>query len=519
MDKIHEKVKIFQEFFYSEAVLLQNVQTGRLAMNQLPLSETIQRVEQMIDSGDGDPGRLYHILESLRNNKTLYHSDQVYLEHKLNAEFSLKEEKRYIPDDLLEKIKFIIDSGNGDPGRLQHIYDMISQNRTLYHSDQKYLELKLEDLQNNHYVTQNNFELKKEIPQPYVQKVKSITEEKITPVITEEKIPETPAGLSDKLRGSMPKDWVPPNDSSTLTGIYEKIKTEEQRLDDQKRIYDEINIQRSKLSQLILNRQEYEKQVKLEQSRLESQIKEEREKIAKQTHFSEELLNQKKELDKVKSERDKIILKISEEKTKIAKELEAQKKQLVQAQLEQEAIEKQVQKEQTLLAEMTRDQKNRLLKQAQIAHEIKQKQEDLEKARSVYDEIVSQVNQEKEKLSDAQKLKDSIKVQENDLLSSKKEREKLLAVISKEKEEITRKMLEEKEKLNSERLLAKQLKKEEKLYEKLKAKREKIDEQIKNKNKKLKEKQQVLKKQIAEKDKKLKSLSKKPLKKNSTASS
>ena len=486
-------------------------------MNQLTLSDTIQRVEQMIDSGNGDPGRLYHILESLRNNKTLYHSDQVYLEHKLNAEFSLKEEKRYIPDDLLEKIKFIIDSGNGDPGRLQHIYDMISQNKTLYHSDQKYLELKLEDLQNNHYVTQNNFELK-EIPQPYVQKVETIPEEKITPVITEEKIPEPPTGLSDKLRGSMPKDWVPPNDSSTLTGIYEKIKTEEQKLDDQKRIYDEISIQRSKLSQLILNRQEYEKQVKLEQSRLESQIKEEREKIAKQTHFSEELLNQKKELDKVKSERDKIIIKISEEKTKIAKELETQKKQLVQAQLEQEAIEKQVQKEQTLLAEMTRDQKSRLLKQAEIAHEIKQKQEDLEKARSVYDEIVSQVNQEKEKLSDAQKLKDSIKAQERDLQSSKEEREKLLAVISKEKEEITRKMLEEKEKLNSERLLAKQLKKEEKLYEKLKAKREKLDEQIKTKNKKLKEKQQILKKQIAEKDKKLKSLSKKSPKKKPAVS-
>lgn len=436
-------------------------------MNQLTLSETIQRVEQMIDSGNGDTGRLYHILESLRHNKALYHSDQVYLENKLNAEFTLKNEQRYIPTDLLEQIKFMIDSGNGDPGRLQHIHDMIFQNKTLYHSDQKYLDSKLEELKGNNFSKQNTVKLKQDIPKYNVQ-FEHVSENKSESDTEQIKAPERPVALSDKLRGTMPKDWIPPNDSSALTGIYEKIKTEEQKIDEQKRIYDEINIQRSKLSQLILNRQEYEKQVKLEQTRLELQINEEREKIAKQIHFSEEISNQKKELDKVKSERDKIIHKISEEKIKTAKELETQKKQLVQAQLEQEEIEKQVQKEQALLAEMTRDQKERLLKQAQIAHEIKQKQQDLEKARLEYDEIVSQVNQEKE--------------------------------------EIGKKMLEEKDKLNSEKLLAKQLKQEEKLYEQLKTKREKLEVQIKNKNQKLKEKQEKLKKQIAEKDKKLKSI-------------
>ena len=55
-------------------------------MTPLTLSQTIEKVEQMIDIGKGDPGRLYHILESLKNNKILYHSDQAYLESKLNSE-------------------------------------------------------------------------------------------------------------------------------------------------------------------------------------------------------------------------------------------------------------------------------------------------------------------------------------------------------------------------------------------------------------------------------------------------
>lgn len=34
----------------------------------------------LIDSGIGDNGRLQHILETLRNGKKLYNSDQIYLD-------------------------------------------------------------------------------------------------------------------------------------------------------------------------------------------------------------------------------------------------------------------------------------------------------------------------------------------------------------------------------------------------------------------------------------------------------
>lgn len=475
-------------------------------MTPLTLSQTIEKVEQMIDTAKGDPGRLYHILESLKNNKTLYHSDQVYLESKLNSEFSIHDEPNSLPKDLLDKISFMIDSGLGDAGRLQHIHDMILNNKTLYHSDQKYLESKLEAFTGkvSYKSTQTLDSKTTSSTIPTYEKEANYTKNEINDVTTK---------LSDKLRGSMPKDWIPPSNTSDLIGIYEKIKTEEQRLNEQKHIHDEINLQRSKLSQLILNRQEYEKQVKLEQSKLEIQIKEEREKISNQTHLSEEIHNQRKELEMIKLERDKVLRKISDEKTRISKELEKQKHQLVQAQLEQDEIEKQIQREKSILAKMTLEQKDRLLRQAQFAHEIKQKQFDLEKSKQEYEEIVSQVNQEKEKLIEAEKLEKSIKSQEQDLINAKEERLKLITLISKEKEAISKKTLEEKQKLMSQSLFADQLKKEEKIYEKLKQKREKLEEKIKIKNKKIKEKQELVKKQISEKDKKLKSLVRKSAKK------
>ena len=49
-------------------------------LQQLSLSETIAKVDALINEGHGDTGRLYHILEFLKNNRLLYHSDKIYLE-------------------------------------------------------------------------------------------------------------------------------------------------------------------------------------------------------------------------------------------------------------------------------------------------------------------------------------------------------------------------------------------------------------------------------------------------------
>ncbi len=82
----------------------------------------------------------YHILEFLKNNKSLHHSDQAYLENKLNSQFSTEQEVPIEENSILPKLKELIDSGSGDPDGLQHIYDMLANNKSLYHSDHMYLE-------------------------------------------------------------------------------------------------------------------------------------------------------------------------------------------------------------------------------------------------------------------------------------------------------------------------------------------------------------------------------------------
>ncbi|MFB5628596.1 MAG: chromosome segregation protein SMC [Nitrosarchaeum sp.] len=465
---------------------------------QITQTQVIERIQQLIDTNDGDVGRLYHILECLKHNKPLYHSDQSYLENKLSTPFVIVEDEKPQENKILSKIQLLINSGIGDPGRLQYIYEMVSQNKPLYHSDQVYLENKLEfgnaSTKNNTSKFEESHENSKNFLPPKIN-TNNLEVPKQTPI---QSIP--------KLRGLMPKEWHPPeNKSAKLTGIYDKIKTEEELLRDNKKIQDELEIQRSKLSQLILNRKEYEKQVLLEKSLLDSQINEEHLNIQAQTQLSEQILLQKKEIENVKSERNELMKKISIEKEKTAKELQYQRNQLSQTRSEQEEIEKQIKEEKTLLSKMLEEQKLNLQKQSQISLEIKEKQTDLEKTKKEFDEIFSQVTDEKKKLAESEKLKKLIKSQENDLNKTKEKRLKIEEVIAKEKEEIAKKTKEEQEKLKIQSILAKQITDEKNTLKEIQQKRKEIEKQIKSQKQELKEQQQKIKKELLAKNKQLKS--------------
>ena len=112
-------------------------------MHYLSREDTIKKIEQMIDEGNGDAGRLYHIMETIKNKKELYRSDQKYLENKLELEIDVKYEEIEKPKEPSKQIKDLIDRGIGDPGRLQHIMDMINNGKKLYSSDIKYIESKI----------------------------------------------------------------------------------------------------------------------------------------------------------------------------------------------------------------------------------------------------------------------------------------------------------------------------------------------------------------------------------------
>jgi len=264
-------------------------------LQQLTLTQTLEKIEALIDTANEDDGRLNHILEFLKNNKTLYYSDQVYLENKLNALFSVKEEPLQ-ENIFLPKIQQLIDSGGGDPGRLQHIYEMLAKNRPLYYSDQVYLESKLHPSIHEQSIEQVESSESKQTREFKPSPLKEILKLEIKP----------------NIRGSLPKGLHPDVDSEDLTKISENIKDENKKIEEQKKISHEIYQQRSNLAELVSHRIEYEQKVNQEKSSLESQIKDERLRIETQTKLSKEIIAHKKELGKVKKDRIDVIQKINQ---------------------------------------------------------------------------------------------------------------------------------------------------------------------------------------------------------------
>jgi ribosome assembly protein YihI (activator of Der GTPase) len=104
------------------------------------LDKTIDEIQYLVETSNGDTGRLTHILEAIKNKRKLYQSDQNFLENKLGTSFSLEEKENPPENKILSKIQNLINLKVGDPMRLKHIYDTISKNKPLDISDQQYLE-------------------------------------------------------------------------------------------------------------------------------------------------------------------------------------------------------------------------------------------------------------------------------------------------------------------------------------------------------------------------------------------
>ncbi|MDH5555420.1 MAG: hypothetical protein OEX79_09530, partial [Nitrosopumilus sp.] len=119
------------------------------------------------------------------------------------------------------------------------------------------------------------------------------------------------------------------------------------------------------------------------------------------------------------------------------------------------------------------------IKQKQNLEKLRSEKDDLEKTQSNYDAILAEIEQEKLNLLKYQKLKDSLRLENDNLIKSKEQCLDLINSITKEKQIISTLKKDEQKKLIKQNILAKQLKKEKDEYEKLKIKQVKDEQKIK----------------------------------------
>ena len=277
-------------------------------MVELTISEIIEEIDSLIDAGEYDVGRLDNIRESLRRNKPLFNSDQLYLEKLFGSPIIFKNED-IPPNPLLPLIKKLIDSGSGDIGRLQSIHDLLLKGKSLYQSDQVYLQKKLDETSSN--------------------SASLYVDEKVTLVETKDEHQSSKDILHTK--GALPKGWdenkpvTPESDNINQNNLAENNVKESIPSEPE-------NTELSKIKQ---SSQEQKKQIESVNRDLDSQIKMERKKIASNISQFKQITEQKDELKKIEIETLSVLDKIKKEREDVLKESKLQKEELIHVQKEQ----------------------------------------------------------------------------------------------------------------------------------------------------------------------------------------
>ena len=350
--------------------------------------ELLSHIQNLMDSGQGDIGRLRYILMTMRKGRPLYNSDQKYLEKKLDTKFMVITNPKYFTkaeSKHLESINELIKLGVGDTGRLKFIYEALQRGKALYNSDQKYLEEKLQQI--NQSITTKNKSIEESIKSKSSNDLTLKLELANKKIISlEEIIAKTQNELKlirqntnstsniqtiKKIKGIMPKGWKLQYEYESikdkfedhkkdLSKVSEKIKLEQKKLSEQKRITKQIEKQNSKLTQLIINRTQYNEQVEIEKARLEEQILLEHKKVELQTKLAELITRQKIELNKAKEEKNNIIKQIHDKQILFSNEIMKEKQDLEKVKHEYDKIEKQAQIEKNTVSKKIEEEKSQL---------------------------------------------------------------------------------------------------------------------------------------------------------------
>jgi trichohyalin len=326
---------------------------------QISTPDAILRIKKLIETKQGDPGRLRYISETLQKGKKLFNSDQIYLNKKISADvIPLEIKKPEEPNEKLQTVKKLIALKFGDPGRLRYILQCLQSNKKLYHTDENYLELKneqfLEFSEGKRLKRRIRTSRKPETFEPVSEKV---VEQPVTPP---QDIPEKLQEIEEAVLSPEPEETSDLFDQLEDSPKFNLgIQREREKIGEIKHEHEQIKVQRDELSQLIVYRQEYEIKINREKEILENEIKIEQEKVKEKDKLVEELIKNQSKLIQTKTEREVLVEQIKIDKVKSEVELERKQEELEELKKEYEELQKEIESKKQDLDDQIKNQKEK----------------------------------------------------------------------------------------------------------------------------------------------------------------
>lgn len=330
---------------------------------QISTPDAILRIKKLIEQKQGDPGRLQYISERLQNGRHLFHSDEIYLNNKILASvIPIQIKKPTERDEKIKEIRRLLAIKFGDPGRLRYMLAYLEKGRTLYHSDEMYLESKIVQLHDFTEGRRLKPKFRKKIPkEEFIETFEEPIQEKI------EETPRPQPDIPEKLQGIEEAVLSPETkDSADLFDLIEetpkqdvKIQEEREKISKLKHNHEQLKIQHDELSQLIAYRQEYEQKINHEKEILEKEIKIEQEKVKEKDALVAELIKNQSKLIQTKTEREVLLEQIKIDKEKSEKELAKMQQELDDLKQQHQDLQDEIKSKKQNLDEQIREQKEK----------------------------------------------------------------------------------------------------------------------------------------------------------------
>ncbi len=302
---------------------------------QISATDAILRIKKLIAQNQGDKGRLQYIMESLQKGKKLFHSDQKYLDKKISATvIPSHQTKPSEHEEKLDKVKKLISLNFGDPERLRYMFQRLEKNKGLYHSDEKYLDLKTEQI--------IKYRQRKKFTQPtksiflgqtkiknknFVESIsEEIENEKSVESVSKNTLSAPKKGMDLSSTALENSEFYGKADSYLRYDV--EIENERKKISELKLENNQIKIQRDELSQLIAYRQEYELKINHETNIIESENKLAQNEIKDKDKLVEELISNQSKIIQIRTEREVLVDQVKAFKFNSEKELEQKQKEL-----------------------------------------------------------------------------------------------------------------------------------------------------------------------------------------------
>jgi len=333
-------------------------------VSQISTADAVLRIKKLIDNHQGDPGRLQYISEALQKGKKLFRSDQIYIEKKISATvLPIQIKKPTEADKQIKTVKKILALNLGDAGRLQHILKTLERKRTLYHSDNLYLDSKTQQLQEFIEGKKLKQSFRPKIPQRQTPEIIERPVFRPKPEVKFEEIEQ--AIIPEEITEEIPS--AEPTQSSELVDQMEEtskvdleIGQEREKIAQLQQQQQENKIKRDELSQLIAYRQEYEQKLNLEKERLQKEIRIEQEKVKEKDKQVEELIKNQAKLIQSKAEREVLIEKIKTDKENSEKELREAQEELELLKEQYEDLQNKTKLKKQILDDQIKDTKEKI---------------------------------------------------------------------------------------------------------------------------------------------------------------